>query len=376
MFSSNSTGVVSSSSVRRPKSKDTNLKKRVVLNTESKSTSTNVKKISSSVSVVSNKSDTLNLIVCQSNASVLKEKIVKVVNDGLNLVCVSCGKDVFMISHEKGVARYALSAYSRLVLWIVNSGCSKHMTGNLKLLRNFIEKFIGRVRFGNDHFAAITRYGDYVQGNLTIYHGVDLLTGSRDSNLYTISIYDLAASSPVCLMYKATSTKSWLWHRRLSHLNFGTVNHLTKKDLVDGLSKFKYDKDHLCSAYEQGKSKKATFPPKLVPTTKFKLELIHMDLCGPIRVESINGKRYILVIVDYYSLYTWVFFLHTKDEAPYMIINFINRIQQNMRAQVLKVRSDNGTEFKNEKLRMFYEKLGIIHHNLIARTPQQNGVVE
>ncbi|GJR49430.1 integrase, catalytic region, zinc finger, CCHC-type containing protein [Tanacetum coccineum] len=78
----------------------------------------------------------------------------------------------------------------------------------------------------------------------------DLLTGSRDSNLYTISIYDLAASSPVCLMYKATSTKSWLWHRRLSHLNFGTINHLTKKDLVDGLPKFKYDKDHLCLACE------------------------------------------------------------------------------------------------------------------------------
>ncbi|GKC43160.1 hypothetical protein Tco_1060882 [Tanacetum coccineum] len=82
------------------------------------------------------------------------------------------------------------------------------MTGNLKLLRNFVEKFIGTVRFGNDHFAAITGYGDYVQGNLTICHGEDLLTGSRDSYLYTISISELAASSPVYLMSKATSTKS------------------------------------------------------------------------------------------------------------------------------------------------------------------------
>ncbi|GKA40088.1 integrase, catalytic region, zinc finger, CCHC-type containing protein [Tanacetum coccineum] len=115
----------------------------------------------------------------------------------------------------------------------------------------------------------------------------------------------MAASSPVCLMSKATSTKSLLWHRRLSHLSFGTINDLTKHDLVDGLPKFKYCKDHFCSACERGKSKKSSHPPKLVPSTHFKLELLHMDLCGPIRVESINGKRYILVIVDDYSRFTW-----------------------------------------------------------------------
>ncbi|GJV64828.1 retrovirus-related pol polyprotein from transposon TNT 1-94 [Tanacetum coccineum] len=81
--------------------------------------------------------------------------------------------------------------------------------------------------------------------------GDDLLTGSCDSNLYTISIFEMAASSPVCLMSRATSTKSWLWHRRLSHLNFGTINQLTSKDLVDGIPKFKYNKDHLCPACKQ-----------------------------------------------------------------------------------------------------------------------------
>ncbi|GKC75102.1 retrovirus-related pol polyprotein from transposon TNT 1-94 [Tanacetum coccineum] len=126
-------------------------------------------------------------------------------------------------------------------------------------------------------------------------------------NLFSVGQFcdDMAASSPIFLMSRATSTKSWLWHRRLSHrrllnLNFCTINNLTKQDLVDGLLKFKYEKDHLCSACERGKSKKATHPPKLVPSTHYKLELIHMDLCGPIRVESINGKKYILVIVDDY----------------------------------------------------------------------------
>ncbi|GJS64978.1 integrase, catalytic region, zinc finger, CCHC-type containing protein [Tanacetum coccineum] len=211
---------------------------------------------------------------------------------------------------------------------IVNSGCSKHMTGDRSLLNNFVKKFIGTVLFRNDHFLTITDYGDYVQGNITVCHvyyvkglghnlfsvgqfyngdlevafrsrscymrnleGDDLLTRDHESNLYTISISNMAASSSVCLMSKATSTKSWLWHRRLSHLNFGTINDLTKHDLVDGLLKFKYGKDHLCSACEWGKSKKASHPPKLVPSNHSKLELLHMDLCRPMRVASINGKR-------------------------------------------------------------------------------------
>ncbi|GJT41949.1 retrovirus-related pol polyprotein from transposon TNT 1-94 [Tanacetum coccineum] len=206
--------------------------------------------------------------------------------------------------------------------------------------------------------------------------GMILLASGRDSNLYTISISDMAASSPVCLMSKATSTKSWLWHRRLSHLNFGTINDLTRLDLVDGLPKFKYGKDHLCSACERGKSKKASLPPKLVPSDNSKLELLHMDLCGPMRVASINGKKYILVIVDDFSRYTWVYFLRSKDETPEIIKKFIAQVQLNYKAKVCKIRTDNGTKFKNATLKAHYEKLGIMQQFSIARTPQQNGVVK
>ncbi|GJR26533.1 integrase, catalytic region, zinc finger, CCHC-type containing protein [Tanacetum coccineum] len=226
----------------------------------------------------------------------------------------------------------------QIVPWVVDSGCSKHMTGDRSLLRNFIKKFIGTVRFRNDNFAAITCYGDYIHGNITICHvyyvkGDDLLIGGRESNLYTISISVMAASSPVCLMSKETSTKSWLWHRRLSHLNFGTINDLTRLDLVDGLPKFKYGKDHLCCACERGKSKKASHPPKLVPSDHSKLELLHMDLCGPMRTASINGKKYILVIVDDFSRYTWVYFLRSKDETPEIIKKFIAQDQLNYKAK-------------------------------------------
>ncbi|GJS30990.1 integrase, catalytic region, zinc finger, CCHC-type containing protein [Tanacetum coccineum] len=111
----------------------------------------------------------------------------------------------------------------------------------------------------------------------------------------------MAFVSLIYLMDRVTSTKLWLCHQRLSHLNFDTINDLAKNDLVIGLPKFKYHKEHLCRSCEQEKSKKASHPPKPVPNSKQRLHLLHMDLYGLIRVESINGKRYILVIVDDYS---------------------------------------------------------------------------
>nr|GFB34588.1 retrovirus-related Pol polyprotein from transposon TNT 1-94 [Tanacetum cinerariifolium] len=139
----------------------------------------------------------------------------------------------------------------------------------------------------------------------------------------------MASTSPICLMARASSIKSWLWHQRLSHLNFDTINDLAKNDLVAGLPKFKYHKEHLCLSCEQGKSKRASHPPKPVLNSRQRLHFLHMDLCGPMRIDSINGKRYVLVIVDDYSRYTWVHFLRSKDEAPAMIITFLKRITIN-----------------------------------------------
>nr|GEY06559.1 hypothetical protein [Tanacetum cinerariifolium] len=139
----------------------------------------------------------------------------------------------------------------------------------------------------------------------------------------------MMASSPICLLSKASKTKSWLWHRRLSHLNFGAINHLARQGLVRGLPKLKFEKDHLCSACAMGKSKKKSHKPKSEDTNQEKLYLLHMDLYRPMRVESVNGKMYILVIVDDYSRFTWVKCLRSKDEAPDFIIKFLKMIQQN-----------------------------------------------
>nr|GEY44588.1 hypothetical protein [Tanacetum cinerariifolium] len=252
------------------------------------------------------------------------------------------------------------------ILFIVDSGCTKHMMVNLKLLCNFIEKFLGTVRFGNDQFAPILGYGDLVAfRKYTCFvrdlQGNDLLVGNRGSDLYTISIQQSTSSTSLCLMAKVTPTQAWLWHRRLSHLNFDYINLLSKKDIVIGLPKLKYVKDKLCSSCELSKAKRSSFKSKVVPSSKERLNLLHMDLCGPMRVASTNLKKYILVIVDDYLRYTWTLFLRSKDETPEVLKYFPTMIQRNLQALVITVHIDRGTEFLNKTLNAFFKEEGIEH---------------
>nr|GEZ97746.1 putative ribonuclease H-like domain-containing protein [Tanacetum cinerariifolium] len=248
-------------------------------------------------------------------------------------------------------------------------------------------KFMGTVRFRNDHVATILGFGDLQWGNILItrvyfikglghnlfsvgqfcdsdlevafrrnacfvrnVEGVDLLKGDRLTKLYTINLHEMVSVSLICLMARASSTKSWLWHQRLFHLNFDTINDLARNNLVSGHPKFKYHKEHLCPSCEQGKSKRASHPPKPVPKSRQRLHLLHMDLCGPMIIASINRNRYVLVIVDDYSPYTW---------SPVIII-----------------RTDNDTELKNQVLKEYFDSVGISYQMSSVRTPQQNGVVE
>nr|GEY16746.1 hypothetical protein [Tanacetum cinerariifolium] len=275
----------------------------------------------------------------------------------------------------------------------LDSGCSKHMTGDHSQLINFVQKFLGTVKFRNDHVAKIMGYGKYKIGNVTISRvyfveglrhnlfsmgqfcdsdlevafrqhtcfirnldGVDLLTGSQRNNLYTLSLQDMMTSLPICLLSKASKTKSWLWHHRLSHLNFGAINHLARQGLVRGLPKLKFEKDHLCSACAMGKSTKKSYKPKSKDTNQEKLYLLYMDLCELMRVESVNGKKYILVIVNDYSRFTWVKFLRSKDESLDFIIKFLKMIQVRLKVPVRCIQTDNRTDFVNQTLREYYEE--------------------
>nr|GEZ90541.1 hypothetical protein [Tanacetum cinerariifolium] len=273
-------------------------------------------------------------------------------------------------------------AVVQIVLWYLDSGCSKHMFGDRSQLVNFVQKFLSTVKFGNDHVAKIMGYGDHQIGNVIISR-VYYVEG-LGHNLFSIrqfcdSDLEVDFCQHTCFIRNldgASKTKSWLWHRRLSHLNFGAINHLARQGLVRGLLKLKFEKDHLCSACEMGKSTKKTHKPKSEDTNQEKLYLLHMDLYGPMCVESVNGKKYILIIVDDYSQFTWVKFLRSKDETSAFIIKFLKMIQVRLKVPVRRIRTDNGTEIVNQTLRDYYEEVDISHETSVARSSQQNGVVE
>ncbi|GJU01377.1 retrovirus-related pol polyprotein from transposon TNT 1-94 [Tanacetum coccineum] len=278
-----------------------------------------------------------------------KTKSVTTCNDSLNsrtsnvnVVCATCGKYVFNSNHDACVSKF---------IHDVNARTKKP------------KKYLGTVRFGNDQFAPILGYGDLVQRSITIkrvyyverlnhnlflvgqfcdadlevafrkstcfvrdLQGSDLLTGSRRSDLYTISLQETSSPTPICFLAKASPIQAWLWHQRFSHLNFDTINLLSKKDIVTGLPKLKYVKDQLCSSCELGKAKRSSFKKKIVTSSKGRLNLLHIDLCGPMRIESINGKKYIL--------------------------------------------------FLNKTLNAYFKEEGIEHQTSTPRTPEQNGDVE
>nr|GEV83010.1 putative ribonuclease H-like domain-containing protein [Tanacetum cinerariifolium] len=295
-----------------------------------------------------------DLLAC-NNSHLGETSSASVCNDDMNVSCNSKMCDLlddnnFFIFNDESVRISPVSKmpfrkkprdsinFVQIYLWIIDSGCSKHMTGSRALLTNFVEKLIETVRFGNNDFAVIAGYGDvglevaFRKSTCFVRNedGVDLLTGDRSLNLYTIALNEVASNSSTCLLAKAYSSQSWLWHQCLSHLNFATINNIVKNNLVQGLPKMKFEKDHLCSACEREKIHQKHHKSKTAFASNKPLYLLHMDLCGPMCIQSINGKRYVLVVVDDFSRYTWVFFLHLKDEASKVIISFIKKTQVNL----------------------------------------------
>nr|GEU85546.1 retrovirus-related Pol polyprotein from transposon TNT 1-94 [Tanacetum cinerariifolium] len=405
-------GVIPPTSVSRPQLKSNQMEDKVMLN-NSQGKKQEVEHHRRNVKLSKNKT---SITACN--------KSLNAKTSNVNFVCVTCGKCVLNDNHKKCVLQNLNDVNSRtkmpmavhlveIILFIVDSGCSKHLTGNLKLLTNFVEKFLGTVKFRNDQIAPILGYGDLVQGTVTIkrvYYieglnynlfsvgqlcdadldvafwkstcyirdlkGNDLLTGSCGTNLYSITLQDTSSPNPICLMEKVTSSQAWLWHRRLSHLNFDTINLLSNNDIVTSFPKLKFVKDHLCSSCELGKAKRKSFQTKTTPSSKRRLQLLHMDLYGPMRVESINGKKYVLVIVDDYSRHTWTHILRPKDKTPEVLIHFLRLVQKGLHAQVRVVRTDKGMKFLNKTLHAYFASEGINHQTSVARTPEQNGFVE
>ncbi|GJU70222.1 putative ribonuclease H-like domain-containing protein [Tanacetum coccineum] len=306
-------------------------------------------------------------------------------------------------------------------LGIVDSGCSRSMTGNKEKLDDFVKIVGGTVTFGGGD-GKITGKGTirtsklnfenvyYVEElqnfnlfsvsqicdtkNKVLFTDKECLVLSKEfqlpensqvvlriprrHNLYCFNLTDIQPERDVtCLLAKASLDESTKWHRRMAHVNFKNMNKLAKHGLVNGLPSKIFTNEHNCVACNKGKQHKASYKAiTAVSTISAPLQLLHMDLFGPTSIRSIDHKYYSLVVTDDFSRFTWVFFLGTKDETYGILKDFITFIENQLTKKVKAIRCDNGTEFKNSKLIELCGSKGIRRDYSNARTPQQNGVAE
>ncbi|GKA40725.1 putative ribonuclease H-like domain-containing protein, partial [Tanacetum coccineum] len=265
---------------------------------------------------------------------------------------------------------------------VIDSGCSRHMTGNKSYLSDYEEIDGGFVTFsGNSKGGKITRKGKIRTRKLDFEDLTDenhvLLKVPRKDNMYSVDLRNVVPQGGLtCLFAKATLDESNLWHRRLGHINFKTMNKLVRGNLVRGLPLKIFENDHTCVACQKGKQHKASCKTKTVSSISQPLQMLNMDLFGLTFVKSIMKNMYCLVVTNGFSRFSWAFFLATKDETSGILKAFITGIENQINHKVKIIKCDNGTEFKNKEMNKFCEMKGIKREFSVARTPQQNEVAK
>nr|GEV30510.1 putative ribonuclease H-like domain-containing protein [Tanacetum cinerariifolium] len=256
---------------------------------------------------------------------------------------------------------------------VIDSRCSRHMTGSMSYLSEFEELNRGYVAFeSNPKGGKITG-----KGKIKTDQSQVLLRVPRENNMYNVNLKNIVPSGDLTYLFaNATINESNLWHRRLGHINFKTINKLVKGNLVRGLPIKVFENDNTCVACKKGKQHRASCKNKRVSSVDQPLFRLHMDLFRPTFIKSLNKKSYCLVITDDYSRFTMVFFLATKDETTPILKTFINGLKNQLNLKVKVIRSDNGTEFKNSNLNQFCGLKEIKKEFSVPRTPRQNGIAE
>ncbi|GJZ01066.1 putative ribonuclease H-like domain-containing protein [Tanacetum coccineum] len=265
----------------------------------------------------------------------------------------------------------------------VDSGCSRHMTGTLKT---------GKLDFEDVYFAKELQFNLFTVSKMCDKKNSVLFTDTgcfvlspdfkladesqvllkvpRKNNMYSVDMKNIVPKECLtCLVANATLDESMLWHRRLGHVNFKTINKLVKENLVRGLPLKRFENDQTCVACLKGKQHKASCKSKIQNSITQPLFMLHMDLFGPTFVSSLMNKKYCLVVTDDYSRFTWVFFLTSKDETSGILKNFITEIENLVDKKVKIIKCDNWTEFKNKVINEFCEQKGIKREYSVARTP-------
>jgi transposase InsO family protein len=298
--------------------------------------------------------------------------------------------------------------------WVLDSGCTNHITGEkdmfdfLQLTQEAQEIVfgdsgkskvigIGKIPISDQQSLSNVLLVDSLSYNLMsvsqlcgmgyncLFSDVDVkilrredssvaFTGRLKGKLYLVDFTTSKVTPETCLVAK--SDKGWLWHRRLAHVGMRNLAKLQNDSHIIGLTNVVFEKDRVCGACQAGKQHGVPHQSKNVVTAKRPLELLHMDIFSPVAYISIGGSKYGLVIIDDFSRFTWVFFLSDKGETQETLKKFMRRAQNEFELKIKKVRSDNGTEFKNTGVEEFLSEEGIKHEFSVPCTPQQNGVVE
>ncbi|GJS75606.1 putative ribonuclease H-like domain-containing protein [Tanacetum coccineum] len=295
-----------------------------------------------------------------------------------------------VIDHNSKDSRsYMLKKFNYVDLQGRRNGCSRHMTGNKSFLTDYQEND-GRFEL-KFNLSSVSQMCDKKNSVLftkneclvlspdfkLLDESQVLLKVPRHDNMYSFDLKNIVPLGGLtCLFAKATIDESNLWHRRLGHINFKTMNKLMRGNLIRGLPSKLFENDHTCVTCQKGEQHKASCKTKLVSYISQPLQMLHMDLFRRISVRSINHKIYFLVVTDDYSRFSWVFFLSTKDETSGILKTFITGIENQINHKVKIIRCDNGTEFKNNDINQLCEMKGIKRKFSVSRTPQQNGFAE
>nr|GEX12328.1 ribonuclease H-like domain, reverse transcriptase, RNA-dependent DNA polymerase [Tanacetum cinerariifolium] len=321
-------GVISTTSVSKPQFKSNRLEDRVMHN-NSEGKKKQVEDHYRNFKFSNNKTF---VIACNDNFNAKTSNV--------NFVCVTCGECVLNDNHDMYVLHYINGVNSRTKMpMAVPISTREHKQTVDQFVATPLKRTV--ISESTNQKPRSKLRNQYEQISKTCKCWYSKITPPGYKWKPKTSIVNVKPNKSTCYvrdlkgndLLTVTSSQAWLWHHRLLYLNFDTINLLSKYDIVTGLPKLKFVKDHICSSCELGKAKPKYFKTKTTPGSKRWLQILHMDLCGPMRVESFNGKKYVLVIVDDYSRYTWTHLLRSKDETLKVLIDFLKLVQRGLHAQ-------------------------------------------
>jgi hypothetical protein len=304
----------------------------------------------------------------------------------------------------------ALHARSNTSQWYIDNGCSKHMTRDQNMFLTLDKTKGGNVMFGNDNSAKIIGKGTICLGSEKAKEKNVLLIEDMKHNLLSVSqicdqghtldfdsqkceirsekygrlvattlrtpnniyILDEVKGEKCCM---GQIDQSWLWHRRMGHINFDNLVKINKKKVVRDFPLILKPSNPICKHCQHGKKTRVTFKTKEHSTSK-PLQLIHIDLCGPTITKRLQGEHYFMLLIDDYTIMTWVSFLKKKSKAIDKFKVFKELVENETDLKIKCLQSDNGGDFTSNEFEKFCEMHGIKRQFLVARTPQQNGVAE